>query len=119
MRVPVDLNFYPTCLNGILGNAYESNVLKNYFESKGITIRDFLQLCCRKMDSGEYACPGLQITPTTTCCQDCALMLLKRLAYLYRRDIPSSDLPNEVSRRVDCHWGSECRTQFSKPDHAK
>lgn len=115
----LDLNFHSTCLNGILGNAYESNILKEYIESKGLSIKDFLQACCEKMERGEYTCTGSGVTTATITCYNCALKLLKELAYLYRGDIPRADLPVEVTRRVDCYWGKDCRTQFTKPEHAK
>jgi E3 ubiquitin-protein ligase CHFR len=113
------MDFHSTCLNGILGNAYECTILKDYFDSKSLTVKDFLQACCAKMTSGEYVCSDYRLTPSTTCCHSCALKGLKDLAYLYRKDIPSNDLPLEVTRRVDCYWGKECRTQFNKPEHAR
>lgn len=114
-----DLNFPTTCLNGILGNAYESTILKNYLDDKGLTIKDFLQACCAKMESGDYSCSDMRLSPLTNICRLCAQKFLKELAYLYRKDIPDSDLPDEVVGRVDCYWGKECRTQFNKPNHAK
>lgn len=114
-----ELNFNSTCLNGILGNAYESTILKDYLENKGIRIKDFLQTCCDRMTSGAYTCSDSRMTPGTISCHRCAQKSLKELAYLYRKDIPSSDLSGEVSNRVDCYWGRECRTQFIKPNHAK
>ena len=113
------MNFNTTCLNGILGNAYESNVLKTYLEDKSLTIKDFHQACCDKMGSGAYTCSSSGLTPGTACCHGCALKSLKELAYHYRKDIPSSELPAEVNRRVDCYWGKECRTQYTKPTHAQ
>ena len=115
-----DLNFSSTCLNGILGNTYESNILKEYLNSKELSIGRFVQACCAKMESGEYSCsePRLSSTSTITC-HSCALVSLKELAYLYRKDIPNSHLPDDVTRRIDCYWGKECRTQFNKTSHAK
>ena len=113
------MNFLPTCLNGILGNAYESTILKDYLEGKAFTIKDLLLQCCGKLESGEFASPDPRLTPATITCQKCAQKCLKGLAYQYRRDIPHSQLPTEVARRVDCYWGKECRTQFSKPEHAR
>lgn len=115
----LDLNFHSTCLNGILGNAYESTILKDHFERKGLTIRDFLQVCCVKLEAGEYTCSDYRLTASTITCHSCALKALKDLACQYRGDIPSSDLPDEVTRRVNCYWGKECRTQYTKPEHAK
>lgn len=114
-----DMNFQRTCLNGVLGNAYESNILKNYLEDKSLTIKDFHQACCAKLEGGVYTCSDARATPTTICCYKCALKVLKELAYQYRKDIPSSDLPVEVTRRIDCYWGKECRTQFTKSAHAQ
>ena len=113
----IELNLSSTCLNGILGNAYESDILKNYLEGKGLSIKDFLQACCAKLESNDYHCSDPRLTTSTNVCHVCAGKSLKELAYLYRRDIASGDLPLEVTRRIDCYWGKECRTQF-KPHHA-
>ena len=113
------MNLQSTCLNGILGNAHESNILKNYLEAKHLTVKDFLLACCDKMESGDYVCSDARVSPTVACCQRCAVKSLKELAYHYRKDIPSSELPEAVTRRPDCYWGKECRTQYNKPTHAQ
>ena len=113
----VDLSFNASWLHGILGNAYESTILKDYMESVGLTFKDFLQTCCENMDSGKFS--YARMTPATICCQGCAQTTLRSLAYQYRQDIPSDALPNEVTSRVDCYWGKECRTQSKNPNHAK
>ena len=103
----------------MLGNAYESNILKEYLQGKGLSVRDMAQACCDKLERGEYSCTDSRVTPRSIACRSCAGKQLKELAYQYRRDVPSSELPEEVTRRVDCYWGKECRTQYNKPEHAK
>ena len=119
----VDLNLHTTCLNGILGNAYESNILKSYLESKSFSIRDFVQELCAWMGGSGIHVTSVtpshtHITPDTYVCHGCGLRALKDLAYHYRKAIPKEDLPTSVTEREDCHWGKECHTQFNKPAHA-
>lgn len=109
--------FDASWLHGILANAYESTILKDYLESASLTFKDLLQTCCENMESSKFSFPGM--TPATICCRSCARTALKSLAYQYRRDIPSCALPSEVTSRVDCYWGKECRTQSKNPNHAK
>ena len=113
------MKFNSTCLNGILGNGYESNILKNYLQGKSMTIVNLFQACCEKMESGVYPCSNSSVTTATVGCHYCVLKYFKELVYQYRRDIPSSELPVEVTRRTDCHWGNECRTQYTKIAHAQ
>lgn len=116
------MNLHQTCLNGILGNAYESNILKSCLESKHWSINDFVQAICNWMGSvatvTTSSSSSVTITPDTYICHVCALSALKKLAYGYRRDIPNEDLPDSVTRREDCYWGKECRTQYKNPVHA-
>jgi E3 ubiquitin-protein ligase CHFR len=60
-----DINLADHHLNGILnnGNQYESDVLKNYLKAKGLSIRDLLQVCAARVDSGEYHCSGGILCP--------------------------------------------------------
>lgn len=115
------MDFHSTCLNGILGNAYESNILKSYLESKNLSIRDFVLAVCTWMGTGTNAATSSGshlLTPDTYVCHVCALVALKKLAYDYRKDIPKEEFPESVTRREDCYWGKECRTQFKNPHHA-
>nr|KAG5705563.1 hypothetical protein BaRGS_034761 [Batillaria attramentaria] len=41
----------------ILDNPYESEILKNYLESKGLAVQDVLEACLAKMQEGKYTCP--------------------------------------------------------------
>lgn len=116
------MRLHSTCLNGILGNAYESNILKCYLESKNLSVNDFLHAVCAWMGDGTHVPTSSQshplLTPDTYICQQCGLRALKNLAYHYRKTIPKEDLPEAVSRRENCYWGKECRTQFKSPAHA-
>ena len=74
-------------------------------------------------------------------CYKCASKKLQGLAFLYRADIPKADLPGnrnfkpniypkkvaqfcvqiegQVTRRPDCYWGKNCRTQKTNANHAE
>ena len=113
------MKFNSTCLNGILGNGYESNILKTYLQGKDMTVDDLFRACCEKMSSGVYTCQNSAVTTTTVSCHYCVMKYFKELVYQYRRDIPSSELPAEVIGRTNCYWGKECRTQYTKLAHAQ
>jgi E3 ubiquitin-protein ligase CHFR len=116
-----DINLADHHLNGILnnGNQYESDVLKNYLKAKGLSIRDLLQVCAARVDSGEYHCSGGPIQSDTTVCYKCCLKEFQEAVFCYRKDILVEDLPAEVVSRPDCYWGKNCRTQYNKPHHAR
>ncbi|XP_050409381.1 E3 ubiquitin-protein ligase CHFR isoform X1 [Patella vulgata] len=124
-----DFNFGKKCLVSlVLDNAHESEILKNYLESKNMSVKDLLKVCIEKKDSGEYTCTGTagnynmhfgrKLESDAIICYACALRYFKELAYQYRRDIPNTDLPEAVTKRPDCYWGKNCRTQRNKPAHA-
>ncbi|XP_041347959.1 E3 ubiquitin-protein ligase CHFR-like isoform X2 [Gigantopelta aegis] len=105
----------------VLDNAVESNILKDHLDSKGISVKDMLLTCLQKLESGKYSCVDqsrFRIDSNTVLCYPCGLRNFKDLAYLYRRDIPSDQLPDTVNSRPDCYWGKNCRTQRNKPHHA-
>ncbi|XP_038059674.1 E3 ubiquitin-protein ligase CHFR-like [Patiria miniata] len=118
-----DLHFGKKCLdNLILKNTYESEILKDYLKRKDLTWKDVLDSCMVKLDSGEYVCQDgaiNRISSANVLCYHCGLKNFQELAYQYRRDIPKSDLPRQIASRPDCHWGSKCRTQANKLQHAK
>ncbi len=110
-----------TCLNGILGNAFESTILSDYLNRKVWSIKDFLGVLCDQLDSGTLSARshGITVTPPTVVCHVCAKDLLKKLAYDYRKTIPEGELPAGMAGRPDCYWGIECRTQYTNPNHAR
>ncbi|XP_064620650.1 E3 ubiquitin-protein ligase CHFR-like isoform X2 [Lineus longissimus] len=118
-----DMNFGKKGLAGLINdNAYESNVLKDYLESEEKSVRDMLQECVAKMERGTYTTVDSgrnHLNGDTATCYACGIRNFKELAYQYRRDIPASQLPAEVTRRADCYWGKNCRTQKNKPHHAQ
>ena len=93
-----DMDFDSSCLHGILnnGNLYESRVLKNYLDSKGVSMKDLLDECCQKLDEGTYHCSDSRtsrLSSSTRTCFSCAMRNFRDLVYLYRRDISRDELP--------------------------
>ena len=93
-----DMDFNISILSDILnnGNIYESRVLKEYMESKSLSIKDVLSACCAKLEAEEYVCSVSSMSPTTRTCYKCALRSFRELVYLFRKDIPTTDLPGEM-----------------------
>uniref|UniRef100_A0A674PQ49 E3 ubiquitin-protein ligase CHFR n=1 Tax=Takifugu rubripes TaxID=31033 RepID=A0A674PQ49_TAKRU len=118
-----ELNLTDKCLDGALNsNAYESDVLqvKNYLSSRGKSWKDLRQEALQNVEQGKYPAgkpAHCRISGSTIMCSDCGLRALRDLAYKYRQDIPSSELPAAVTARPDCYWGRNCRTQV-KAHHA-
>jgi E3 ubiquitin-protein ligase CHFR len=114
-----DGNYFNTLL---FGNLYESRVLKDYLHKKNLTLKDFLQVCLDKLDDGTYCASDTretQISSETILCFGCALENFMELAYQYRKDLPIKELPDVVTKRLDCHWGKNCRTQSHNYIHAE
>ncbi|KAK3800307.1 hypothetical protein RRG08_020284 [Elysia crispata] len=120
-----DMNFGKGCLLSLIANnPHESHIFKTYLEAKGLSVRDVLAVCLAKLVNREYTCRDeVRLTSlngiNTPVCFACGFKNFQELAYCYRRDIDKDELPAEVTARPDCHWGKNCRTQTSKPEHAK
>ncbi|XP_061585739.1 E3 ubiquitin-protein ligase CHFR [Cololabis saira] len=113
-----ELSLTDTCLdNALNNNHYESGVLKYYLSSKGKTWKDLLQESLPGSEQGTCSAPDSRIFANTVMCLCCGLRTFKELAYKYRLNIPSSELPADVTSRPDCYWGRNCRTQV-KAHHA-
>ena len=74
------------------------------------------------------------ISSTTRVCYYCGLKNFKDLAYKFREDIPTEEIPGEmvhtlfyqsvhptaeVQSRPSCYYGNECRTQKHNDSHAR
>uniref|UniRef100_A0A669D8R7 E3 ubiquitin-protein ligase CHFR n=1 Tax=Oreochromis niloticus TaxID=8128 RepID=A0A669D8R7_ORENI len=113
-----DLNLTDKCLDGVLNNNnYESEVLRNYLSSRGQSWKDLLKDSLQGLQQGNYLLTDCRISANTILCFCCGLRAFKELAYKYRQNIPSSELPATVTSRPDCYWGRNCRTQV-KAHHA-
>ncbi|KAM3825877.1 E3 ubiquitin-protein ligase CHFR [Vipera latastei] len=113
-----ELNLGDKCLDGVLnGNNYESDILKDYLQSRGLTWKDMLNESLQALQEGAFILPDYRIAGETVLCYFCGLRTFRELAYQYRQNIPSVELPATVTSRPDCYWGRNCRTQV-KAHHA-
>ncbi|XP_034548161.1 E3 ubiquitin-protein ligase CHFR [Notolabrus celidotus] len=113
-----DLNLTDKCLDGVLNNNnYESEVLQNYLTSRGKSWRDLQQESLQSLQQGQFHLTDSRVSANTILCFGCGLRAFKELAYKYRQNILSSELPATVTSRPDCYWGRNCRTQV-KAHHA-
>ncbi|XP_029296338.1 E3 ubiquitin-protein ligase CHFR isoform X2 [Cottoperca gobio] len=113
-----ELNLMDKCLDGVLNNNnYESEILQNFLSSRGKSWRDLLQESLQALGQGNYYLSDCRIAPNAILCFCCGLRAFKELAYKYRQNIPSPELPAAVTARPDCYWGRNCRTQV-KAHHA-
>ncbi|XP_063310485.1 E3 ubiquitin-protein ligase CHFR isoform X2 [Pelobates fuscus] len=113
-----ELNLGEKCLDSVLNNNnYESDILKNYLASRGLTWRDLLNESLAAVQRGVFMLPDYRINGTTVLCYFCGLRNFRDLTYQYRQNIPAADLPVSVTSRPNCYWGRNCRTQV-KAHHA-
>lgn len=113
-----EINLGDKCLDGVLNNNhYESDILKDYLASRGLTWKNMLNECLLAIQRGVFILSDYRITRETVLCYCCGLRSFRELAYQYRQNIPASELPATVTSRPDCYWGRNCRTQV-KAHHA-
>ncbi|XP_042523189.1 E3 ubiquitin-protein ligase CHFR isoform X1 [Dipodomys spectabilis] len=113
-----ELNLGDKCLDGVLNNNnYESDVLKNYLVTRGLTWKNMLTECLMALQRGVFLLSDYRVTGNTVLCYCCGLRSFRELTYQYRQNIPPSELPVAVTSRPDCYWGRNCRTQV-KAHHA-
>lgn len=113
-----ELNLGDKCLDGVLNNNnYESDILKNYLATRGLTWKNMLTESLLALQRGVFILSDYRITGNTVLCYCCGLRSFRELTYQYRQNIPASELPVTVTSRPDCYWGRNCRTQV-KAHHA-
>lgn len=113
-----ELNLGEKCLDSVLNNNnYESDILKNYLASRGLTWKDLLHESLAAVQRGVFMLPDYRINGNTVLCYFCGLRNFRDLTYQYRQNIPPSELPVAVTSRPNCYWGRNCRTQV-KAHHA-
>ncbi|XP_053443551.1 E3 ubiquitin-protein ligase CHFR isoform X4 [Nycticebus coucang] len=113
-----ELNLGDKCLDGVLNNNnYESDILKNYLATRGLTWRNMLTESLMALQRGAFLLSDHRVTSNTVLCYCCGLRSFRELTYQYRQSIPASELPVAVTSRPDCYWGRNCRTQV-KAHHA-
>ncbi|KAJ6656524.1 hypothetical protein lerEdw1_003649 [Lerista edwardsae] len=113
-----EINLGEKCLDGVLNNNhYESDILKDYLASRGLTWKNMLNESLLAIQRGVFILSDYRITRETVLCYCCGLRSFRELAYQYRQNIPASELPATVTSRPDCYWGRNCRTQV-KAHHA-
>ncbi|KFP27753.1 E3 ubiquitin-protein ligase CHFR, partial [Colius striatus] len=113
-----EINLGEKCLDGVLNNNhYESDILKEYLASRGLTWKNMLNESLLALQRGVFMLSDYRITGNTVLCYCCGLRSFRELAYQYRQNIPVAELPVTVTSRPDCYWGRNCRTQV-KAHHA-
>ncbi|XP_012512715.1 PREDICTED: E3 ubiquitin-protein ligase CHFR [Propithecus coquereli] len=107
-----ELNLGDKCLDGVLNNNnYESDILKNYLATRGLTWKNMLTESLVALQRGAFLLSDHRVTGNTVLCYCCGLRSFRELTYQYRQNIPASELPVAVTSRPDCYWGRNCRTQ--------
>eukprot|EP00742_Colponemidia_sp_Colp-10_P004278 GILJ01004563.1.p1 GENE.GILJ01004563.1~~GILJ01004563.1.p1 ORF type:complete len:508 (+),score=59.34 GILJ01004563.1:89-1525(+) len=116
-------------------NQYELGVVRNVLTAKSMSIQDLFTTMLPKLDGSNWTFPlasGLlgigtlavgaatvSVKSTTFLCNGCATHAFAELCYKFRESLPAEDLPAEVTSRVNCWYGRDCRTQSTNLEHAK
>ncbi|KPI83809.1 hypothetical protein ABL78_7143 [Leptomonas seymouri] len=105
------------------GNTIEQSILSTYLASNNIFVKDIWTTTLAKMEAGEWMPDMVLINGTmsidSAVCQRCAVKVFAELLFHYRRSIPADALPESVTKRSNCWYGKECRTQYHKMQHAQ
>ncbi|XP_054952411.1 E3 ubiquitin-protein ligase CHFR isoform X13 [Pan paniscus] len=89
-----ELNLGDKCLDGVLNNnSYESDILKNYLATRGLTWKNMLTESLVALQRGVFLLSDYRVTGDTVLCYCCGLRSFRELTYQYRQNIPASELP--------------------------
>ncbi|XP_055213718.1 E3 ubiquitin-protein ligase CHFR isoform X2 [Gorilla gorilla gorilla] len=89
-----ELNLGDKCLDGVLNNnSYESDILKNYLATRGLTWKNMLTESLVALQQGVFLLSDYRVTGDTVLCYCCGLRSFRELTYQYRQNIPTSELP--------------------------
>ncbi|EPY21792.1 E3 ubiquitin-protein ligase CHFR [Strigomonas culicis] len=105
------------------GNTTELAILTTYLAAHDLTAPAVWEVCLQRLRAGDWV-PDLTatqgaLTADSVLCARCAPTVFAALLFHYRRAIPAEELPESVTRRPHCWYGVNCRTQFSKQQHAQ
>ncbi|CAF0730249.1 unnamed protein product [Didymodactylos carnosus] len=118
-------NFAPQHLTDLVNNnPVETKILQTYIASNHMSTKDLFISCCDNLDQKLFHCTGIDpnsaVPSEKVVCYQCGLKMFKELAYQFRFNMNRADIqPANMREREDCHWGHNCRTQYSKPYHAQ
>lgn len=105
------------------GNTIEQGIFSTYLAAHNIMIKDAWTTTLAKFAAGEWVPDMVMINgamnTNSAVCPKCAVNVFAGLLFHYRRSIPVAELPESVTRRPNCWYGKECRTQFHNPQHAQ
>ena len=107
---------------GALINAFEREVISSHLASKAVTPHTLLTELLARAASGELSllasAAGPPADPASPVCDGCFERAFNHLLLQYRRALPANELPEAVTRRDNCWYGTTCRTQAHNRQHA-
>eukprot|EP01132_Coremiostelium_polycephalum_P004174 gene4174-5224_t len=107
------------------GNLYEIKIIQDYLTKSGKNANQVFHDILACLDDGRIQPASIQpntgiiVKSENYSCLNCARWLFGTALFHYRPLIPKDDLPDSAKDRMDCYYGKNCRTQFSKFEHAK
>ncbi|KAJ6234606.1 ubiquitin ligase protein chfr [Anaeramoeba flamelloides] len=123
LRMVKDQDFKEIPKQSFGGNLVELKYLNDCLEDNEIDMDAFFKKCLEDLDNGTYTNTDMPkfhgMSSKTSMCYKCFQQMKLELVYSYRRHIDKNLLPRTVTRRHDCWYGRNCRTQFTKKQHAE
>ncbi|EPY88289.1 hypothetical protein CB1_000182014 [Camelus ferus] len=114
--VLAELNLGDRCLDGVLSNNnYESDILKNYLATRGLTWKNVLTESLVALQRGVFLLSDYRVTGNTVLCYCCGLRSFRELSYQYRQNIPASELPERLAPpppHISCAASRACTLAF-------
>ncbi|KAJ6226768.1 ubiquitin ligase protein chfr [Anaeramoeba flamelloides] len=102
-------------------NKFERGVLVKYLEDQDFSFQDMWEQIMKALENGAYSstdAPNFHnLSPNDKSCESCLEGVVSELIYSYRTNIPNSELPPKITKRQNCWYGRNCRTQ-KKYDHS-
>lgn len=123
-----------TVSQALAGNVFEKQILEEWLASRSRAIGDAVQELLREPNPAGTAPTRVRLArtpPTETTampegawsdlntCRGCGQGILRALVYSLRERIPDAELPERARGRPNCWYGGGCRTQRSRPEHAR
>ncbi|KAJ3433234.1 histone H3.1 [Anaeramoeba flamelloides] len=104
-------------------NEHEKKIVKEYLNTMNITMGELYQSCLQDVTDKKFNKKEMPkyhwINKHTQICTKCWPNVFVELLYAWRSKIPNNHLPKDVTNRIDCWYGRNCRTQKHNLLHAQ
>ncbi|KAJ6230638.1 histone H3.1 [Anaeramoeba flamelloides] len=104
-------------------NTHEQKIVKDYLKKMNITMDELYHSCIQDVTDKKFTKKEMPkyhwINKHSQICTKCWPTVFSELLYAWRSKIPKHHLPKDVTDRIDCWYGRNCRTQKHNLLHAQ